>query len=180
MSWNAELTHFSQTGARGGVIPASWLLVICPQHWAVSPSAQKMVEPQQPFCLSTYMSRKKECFHIEHVWKVSKHWGEGWDANTLCLWFPDKPQRSHCRPYHNNLKWFSHNSQAADGSPTQSCEQDRVECFGNPGVVLALRYSNWLRALEWFGPTVPSGCSSPGIYTVSLGNLFSNLFPASV
>ncbi|KAG8011446.1 Potassium channel subfamily K member 3 [Nibea albiflora] len=29
-----------------------------------------------------------------------------------------------------------------------SCEQDCVECFGNPGVVLALRYSNWLRAQE--------------------------------
>lgn len=55
---------------------------------------------------------------------------------------------------------------------SDSREWGYAECFGNPGVIFASRYSNWLRALEWFGPTAPSDCSSPRIYTVCLPGEF--------
>lgn len=46
-----------------------------------------------------------------------------------------------------------------------------IQCFGRPGVVLASRSANWLRLLEWFGPTLPSDYSAPGIYVLSPGGI---------
>lgn len=116
-------TRCSQ-GARG-FIPTSWLLIICPQHWAVSSAPSD--GGASVACVPQYMhmpKKEKEKKNLSTssvvgssaVWRVSKHWGERWEANTVCLWFRDKTERSHRRPYHNNLKWFSHNSLAADCS----------------------------------------------------------------
>lgn len=80
----------------------------------------------------------------------------------LYVYGSQKKQGFHCRPYHNNLKWISHNSLAPDG-----CNLLRAHRLGRVlnGLVagagaLALRSSNWLRAVEWFGPTAPSDRSS--------------------
>lgn len=165
---------------------------MCPKQWAVSPGTQRWWSPSSlsyfsPPGLRTYMWQKKKALSISHivgfsaVRSASKHWCERWEVNTACLWFTLKMRAVHAVLIITTWSDFSHNSLAPDSSNfSASREGDCVERFGNPGVVLVLRYSNWLWALEWFSPTEPSDWSSPGLYTVSQGNLFSNLFPASV
>lgn len=175
----------------GVFMPAEpWLCAQSSELSLPAPSdggAQVALAIFSPLASEHTCGKKKKALSISHivgfsaVRSASKHWCERWEVNTACLWFTLKMRAVHAVLIITTWSDFSHNSLAPDGSNfSASREGDCVERFGNPGVVLVLRYSNWLWALERFSPTEPSDWSSPGLYTVSQGNLFSNLFPASV
>lgn len=80
-------------------------------------------------------------------------------------------------PHPNNLKGFSHISCAPDTSASSStCDGVPLDCSGYLVALLALCYSNKLRAQEWFSSTAPSSRSWPSRCNLSQGSLFFYLF----
>lgn len=110
-------THFS--GSQTSQLTADYM----PKALSCLPSTQRLWSLTSLAALLHRVSvPKKQQKNFPHqAWyrflsAATKHWGERWEANTVCLRFTDKTEHSHRRPYHNNLHWFSHNSLAADGS----------------------------------------------------------------
>lgn len=159
------------------------MLIIRPKHRAVSVCPQRYwsLRSLRFFCLSTYTRAKKrgeKCPHdalpgsqlcIKHL----KTKVRTCEVNIVCFCFTEKKKI----PHPNNLKGFSHISCAPDTSASSStCDGVPLDCSGYLVALLALCYSNKLRAQEWFSSTAPSSRSWPSRCNLSQGSLFFYLF----
>lgn len=166
MSWNAALTHIS-LGARR----ASWLLIICPKHWAVSPAPRDCgASLALLLCYIQLVCQKnnKKTFHIRHgIGSSALRLNTEVRGEKLILYvYGSQTKRSTliavliittCTDF-LTTHWLL-------TAPTfsSSGEGGCVQCFGRPGVVLALPYSNKAQGagMIWSDTAAPKGICFP-------------------